>query len=71
MEIFNAIQIIILILLGLATLYILIFSIASVFYKQKAYSDNGNLKRIAVLIPGYKEDAVISFLWQAYSTSQL
>jgi cellulose synthase/poly-beta-1,6-N-acetylglucosamine synthase-like glycosyltransferase len=59
MEIFNAIQIIILILLGLATLYILIFSIASVFYKQKAYSDNGNLKRIAVLIPGYKEDAVI------------
>ena len=54
MAIFNAIQIIILILLGLATLYILIFSIASVFYRQKTYLDNGNLKKIAVLIPGYQ-----------------
>jgi cellulose synthase/poly-beta-1,6-N-acetylglucosamine synthase-like glycosyltransferase len=35
-----------------------VFSIASLFYKQKIYADNGN-KKIAVLIPGYKEDGVI------------
>ena len=59
MVVFNLIQIVLLILLGLATLYILVFSIASLFYKQKQYEDNGNLKKIAVLIPGYKEDEVI------------
>lgn len=59
MLLFNIIQIILLTLLGLATLYILLFSIASLFYKQKKYADNGNLKKIAVLIPGYKEDGVI------------
>lgn len=74
MEVFNLIQIIVLSLLGLATLYILIFSVASLFYKQKYYSDNGNLKKIAVLIPGYKEDEVIvevakSALKQSYPTT--
>ena len=59
MVVFNLIQIVLLTLLGLATLYILVFSIASLFYKQKQYIDNGNLKKIAVLIPGYKEDEVI------------
>lgn len=59
MVVFNLIQIVLLTLLGLATLYILVFSIASLFYKQKQYADNGNLKKIAVLIPGYKEDEVI------------
>jgi cellulose synthase/poly-beta-1,6-N-acetylglucosamine synthase-like glycosyltransferase len=59
MLLFNITQVILLILLGLATLYIFIFSIASLFYKQKTYSDNGNMKTIAVLIPGYKEDEVI------------
>jgi len=59
MAIINIIQIVLLILLGLATLYILIFSIASLFYKQKVYSENVKLKKMAVLIPGYKEDAVI------------
>jgi cellulose synthase/poly-beta-1,6-N-acetylglucosamine synthase-like glycosyltransferase len=59
MLLLNSIQIILLILLGLATLYILVFSIASLFYKQKTYSDNGKMKTIAVLIPGYKEDQVI------------
>lgn len=56
---FTIIQIILLSLLGLATSYILLFSIASLFYKQKTYADNGNFKKIAVLIPGYKEDGVI------------
>ncbi|MBF4470581.1 glycosyltransferase [Flavobacterium sp. HJJ] len=59
MLVFNIIQIVLLSLLGLATLYILIFAAASLFYKQKKYSDNGNIKKIAVLIPGYKEDEVI------------
>ena len=59
MLILNIIQLILLILLGLATFYIFIFSIASLFYKQKTYSDNGNMKSIAVLVPGYKEDQVI------------
>lgn len=59
MLLFNIIQIVLLLLLGLATLYILLFSIASLFYKQQKYSDNGNIKKIAVLIPGYKEDEVI------------
>jgi cellulose synthase/poly-beta-1,6-N-acetylglucosamine synthase-like glycosyltransferase len=59
MLLYTIIQIVLLCLLGLATLYILVFSIASLFYKQKIYADNGNLKKIAVLIPGYKEDGVI------------
>ncbi|MFQ3180599.1 MAG: cellulose synthase/poly-beta-1,6-N-acetylglucosamine synthase-like glycosyltransferase [Polaribacter sp.] len=59
MFLFNIIQILFLTLLGLATLYIFIFSIASLFYKQKIYADNGNMKTIAVLVPGYKEDQVI------------
>lgn len=59
MQLLNIIQTVLLIFLGLATLYILIFSIASLFYKQRTYNSNGNLKKIAVLIPGYKEDEVI------------
>jgi cellulose synthase/poly-beta-1,6-N-acetylglucosamine synthase-like glycosyltransferase len=59
MLIYNIIQLILLILLALATLYFLVFSFASLFYKQKKYPDNGNYKKIAVLIPGYKEDEVI------------
>lgn len=59
MLIFNTIQIIILILIGLATLYIFVFSIAGLFYKQRAYKSSVDLKKIAVLIPGYKEDEVI------------
>jgi cellulose synthase/poly-beta-1,6-N-acetylglucosamine synthase-like glycosyltransferase len=59
MLLLNIIEIILLTLLGLATSYILVFSVASLFYKQKKYADNGNIKKIAVLIPGYKEDGVI------------
>lgn len=59
MLIFNIVQIIILSLIGLATLYIFVFSIAGLFYKQRNYKSSGDLKKIAVLIPGYKEDEVI------------
>jgi len=59
MLVLNIIQIFLLVFLGLATLYILIFSIASLFYRQRQYANNGNFKRMAVLVPGYKEDEVI------------
>jgi len=48
-----------LVLPGLATLYILIFSVAGLFYKQPPYSEIKRHRKIAVLIPGYKEDEVI------------
>lgn len=59
MLVFNLIQIVLLILLGLATVYIFVFSIAGLFYKQPTFKSKGELKKIAVLIPGYKEDEVI------------
>jgi len=59
MILFYLIQIVFLVLLGLATLYIFIFSIAGLFYKQPSFKSQEALKKIAVLIPGYKEDKVI------------
>jgi cellulose synthase/poly-beta-1,6-N-acetylglucosamine synthase-like glycosyltransferase len=59
MLIYNSIQLVVLVLLGLATLYIFIFSFAGLFYKQHKYTDPGTLRKIAVLIPGYQEDEVI------------
>ena len=53
------IQLIILILLILAILYIFIFSVAGLFYTQKIRNLTGQKQKIAVLIPGYKEDEVI------------
>jgi len=53
------IQLSILILLALATLYIFIFSVAGLFYCQKKSNISVKMKRIVVLIPGYKEDEVI------------
>lgn len=69
---YNFIQTIVLILLGMATLYILVFSLAGLFYKQRSYATLRKLRKIAVLIPGYKEDEVIvdvakSALRQEYS----
>ena len=57
--IFNTLQIIVLILLGLATLYIFIFSFAGLFYRQHPYRRTTKRRKIAVFIPGYKEDEVI------------
>ena len=56
MAVINFIQIILLLLLGIATLYFFIFALAGLFYRQPAYSANPRMNRIAVLIPGYKED---------------
>jgi cellulose synthase/poly-beta-1,6-N-acetylglucosamine synthase-like glycosyltransferase len=47
------------ILLLLSTLYIFVFAFAGLFYRQRPYAKNPTLRKIAVLIPGYKEDDVI------------
>ncbi len=39
--------------------YTFVFSIAGHFYKAKQYENNDKFKKIAVLIPAYKEDEVI------------
>jgi cellulose synthase/poly-beta-1,6-N-acetylglucosamine synthase-like glycosyltransferase len=44
---------------ALATLYIFVFALAGLFYRQKPYKTAVSFRKIAVLIPGYKEDAVI------------
>jgi len=59
MLIFNWIQIVFLILIGLSTLYIFVFSLAGLFYHQKIRKKSERFRRIAVFIPGYKEDEVI------------
>ena len=56
---FNISQIILLIILGLATLYIFVFAFAGLFYRQKSYPKATQNRKFAVLIPGYKEDEVI------------
>jgi cellulose synthase/poly-beta-1,6-N-acetylglucosamine synthase-like glycosyltransferase len=56
---YNIIQLVILILLGLATGYIFIFSLAGLFYNQRKYTAAKRSRKIAVLIPGYQEDEVI------------
>jgi cellulose synthase/poly-beta-1,6-N-acetylglucosamine synthase-like glycosyltransferase len=55
----NTIQIILLVLTGLATLYILLFSIAGLFYRERTFAPSGKYRKIAVFVPGYKEDGVI------------
>ena len=57
--IFNAIQLIFLIIIGLSTIYIFLFSCAGLFYKQHSIAKSAAFRKIAVLIPGYKEDEVI------------
>jgi len=59
MIILNTIQVLVLIILGLSTLYIFLFSLAGLFYKQLPYIKFAGTRKIAVLIPGYKEDDVI------------
>ena len=52
-------QVIAWIVLFLSTLYIFVFALAGLFYRQRPYAMNPNLRKIAILIPGYKEDEVI------------
>ena len=39
--------------------YIVIFSVASCFFKSQQYPQSHDFKRFAILIPAYKEDNVI------------
>jgi cellulose synthase/poly-beta-1,6-N-acetylglucosamine synthase-like glycosyltransferase len=55
----NTVQIIFLIILGLSTLYIFIFSFGGLFYKQHPLPESAVMRKMAVFIPGYKEDDVI------------
>ncbi len=43
----------------LATLYIFVYSVAGLFYRQKQKDNISKTRKFAVLIPGYKEDLVI------------
>ncbi|MDR1156604.1 MAG: glycosyltransferase family 2 protein [Bacteroidales bacterium] len=47
------------ILLGINILYFFFFALASLFPLRLRLRENGEYKRIIVLIPGYKEDSVI------------
>ncbi len=55
----NILQILLFTLFGLGVIYLLVFAIAGLFRKKIRYQYNDIHKRIAVLIPGYKEDNVI------------
>lgn len=44
---------------AMAVVYILVYGIAGLFYKQKPVITKSKLRKFAVLIPGYKEDSVI------------
>jgi len=52
-------QVIVWIVLLLSTMYIFVFAFAGLFYRQPPYAKNPILRKIAVLIPGFKEDDVI------------
>jgi cellulose synthase/poly-beta-1,6-N-acetylglucosamine synthase-like glycosyltransferase len=56
---FNILEITILVCLSIATLYIFVFALAGLFYRQQAYPSDPVFRKIAVLIPGYREDDVI------------
>ena len=58
-HILNLVQGLLLVTTGLATLYILVFAVAGLFYKQPPYPVAARFRKMAVLIPGYKEDGVI------------
>jgi len=52
-------QLMILLYLGLASLYIFVFALASFFYKEKKGEVTDRKRKFLVLIPAYKEDVVI------------
>ena len=56
---YTILQSILFVLLLLPTLYIFVFATAGIFYRQPPYPVSQSRRKIAVLIPGYKEDDVI------------
>lgn len=59
MIIINTLQLILLIYLGLSSLYILIFGFAGIFSKKRKQKEPLIKRKFAVMIPGYKEDQII------------
>ena len=57
--IINIVEYVLLIYLGLAAVYIFVFGLASIFKVPKRKVVEQKQRKFAVLIPGYKEDAVI------------
>jgi cellulose synthase/poly-beta-1,6-N-acetylglucosamine synthase-like glycosyltransferase len=57
--VFLGIQLLLFIYFLLTTIYFLLFSVAGLFPVSQTAAVNGRQNRFAVLIPGYKEDAVI------------
>lgn len=55
----NIIEIIFFAYLCMATAYVFIFGIAGLFYHDKKVETINKIRKFAVMIPGYKEDAVI------------
>ncbi len=53
------IQYILYIYFASATVYIFVYAVAGLFYRQKQVEKVSKYRKFAVLIPGYKEDAVI------------
>ncbi|MEA3503947.1 MAG: glycosyltransferase [Bacteroidota bacterium] len=57
--ILNILQLLVFIYLGLATFYLFVFALASLFKHKLPKQQNRDNLKYAVLIPGYKEDQVI------------
>ncbi len=57
--ILNIVETIIYVYFLIAAVYVLSFSVFALFYKSKKYKMATKYRKIAVLIPGYKEDKVI------------
>ena len=58
-NIINAAEWVIFIYFGFAALYVLIFAVAGIFPYRQRVPEKTRQRKTAVLIPGYKEDAVI------------
>ncbi|MFV0397195.1 MAG: glycosyltransferase, partial [Bacteroidales bacterium] len=56
---YNVVDVILFVLFLINIGYLLVFSVASLFRQKPRRSDSLETKRIAILIPAYKEDAVI------------
>lgn len=56
---FSILEILLFAYLAMATAYVFIYSLGSHFYAKKHRPEPSRIRKIAVLIPGYKEDAVI------------
>jgi cellulose synthase/poly-beta-1,6-N-acetylglucosamine synthase-like glycosyltransferase len=55
----NSLELIIFGYFGLSSLYVAVFAVAGLFYKNRQQFETKKTRKFAVLIPGYKEDAVI------------